>query len=121
MSSYRFLLFDLDNTLLDFNTAEDEALKKLFEEYNVPFTLTAQQTYTSLNKKLWQDYENGKISRETLLNTRFSLLFESFGYKVNRIQLENSYRNYLTTSHQLIKGSIELMDCLVQSYIIVTP
>ncbi|MDN6625679.1 MAG: YjjG family noncanonical pyrimidine nucleotidase [Pisciglobus halotolerans] len=116
MDPYRFLLFDLDNTLLDFNAAEGEALKELFKEYNIPFTRKVQHAYNTVNKSLWQDYEKGNISRDVVLNTRFSLLFESFGYKVDGSKLESSYRNYLTNSHQLIKGSIELMDYLVQTY-----
>lgn len=116
MNPYRFLLFDLDNTLLDFNAAEDEALKEVFKEYNIPFTKKVQQAYSTVNKSLWEDYEEGNISRDVVLNTRFSLLFESFGYKVDGSKLESSYRNYLTNSHQLVKGSIELMDYLVQTY-----
>ena len=36
MKKYTTLLFDADNTLLDFDACEKEALKKTFEAYNCP-------------------------------------------------------------------------------------
>ena len=39
------LLFDVDDTLLDFKLAEKKALHALFEEENVPFTSEVESTY----------------------------------------------------------------------------
>ena len=35
---YTTLLFDADNTLLDFDKAENAALKKVMTDYNLPIT-----------------------------------------------------------------------------------
>ncbi len=35
---YTTLLFDVDDTLLDFQAAESQALKALFEKEGLPFT-----------------------------------------------------------------------------------
>ena len=38
MKKYKTLLFDADNTLLDFDKTEKEALRKTFTMQNIPFT-----------------------------------------------------------------------------------
>lgn len=53
MNNYKFLLFDVDDTLLDFKSSEKAALQSLFEEQRIPFTETIAQTYSRVNQKLW--------------------------------------------------------------------
>ncbi|GAY75830.1 5'-nucleotidase YjjG [Sporolactobacillus inulinus] len=38
MHSYKFLLFDVDDTLLDFGKTEKLALQRLFTEQNIQLT-----------------------------------------------------------------------------------
>ena len=73
--SYKFLLFDLDHTLLDFDTAEDIALTQFLEEQGVTEIQIYKDYYIPMNKGLWRDLEQGKITKPELVNTRFSRLF----------------------------------------------
>ena len=59
--SYKILLFDLDDTLLDFEANETDSLNKLFQQHGYTFSDELFQVYNSINKQLWADYENGKI------------------------------------------------------------
>ena len=77
--SYKFLLFDLDHTLLDFDTAEDIALTHFLEEQGVTEIQTYKDYYIPMNKGLWRELEQGKITKPELVNTRFSRLFAHFG------------------------------------------
>jgi 2-haloacid dehalogenase len=45
--SYKILLFDLDDTLLDFQATEINALKKLFRLHGYTFTDELFQVYNS--------------------------------------------------------------------------
>lgn len=45
MRKYQTLLFDVDNTLLDFSTAEEEALRLLFEDQDFPLTIEVKDQY----------------------------------------------------------------------------
>ncbi len=47
--NYKFLLFDLDHTLLDFEAAEDVALTQLLEEAQVPDVQTYKDFYIPMN------------------------------------------------------------------------
>ena len=45
MKKYKILLFDVDDTLLDFQKAEKEALRMLFEEKGIPLTSEIEAQY----------------------------------------------------------------------------
>ena len=77
--SYIFLLFDLDHTLLDFDAAEDVALSHLLKEEGVKDIQAYKDYYVPMNKTLWKDLELKKITKQELVNTRFSRLFAHFG------------------------------------------
>ena len=94
MKQYQFLFFDLDDTLLDFHAAETLALPKLFEAHQVPLTPEIHSVYKEINAGLWQALEEGQITREQLLETRFGKTFEHFGRKVDGLALDAEYRSY---------------------------
>lgn len=77
--NYKFLLFDLDHTLLDFEAAEDVALTQLLEEAQVLDVQTYKDFYIPMKQQLWQDLTLNKISKKELVNTRFAKLFAHFG------------------------------------------
>ena len=70
--SYKTLLFDIDDTLLDFGANETDSLKKLFQQHGYAFSDELFRVYNSVNKQLWADYENGDIILADVLNSRFS-------------------------------------------------
>ncbi|CAM5214492.1 2-haloacid dehalogenase OS=Ureibacillus acetophenoni OX=614649 GN=SAMN05877842_10977 PE=4 SV=1 [Ureibacillus acetophenoni] len=116
MKQYQTLLFDLDDTLLDFNEAENQALEKLFSELELPLTEDMKETYKMFNTGLWRAHEEGKIGREELVNTRFAIFFEHYGKKVDGPEYERKYRSYLDEGHQLIDGAMELIQDLASKY-----
>ncbi|WP_462410794.1 YjjG family noncanonical pyrimidine nucleotidase [Neobacillus sp. Marseille-QA0830] len=109
MKRYKTLLFDVDNTLLDFSAAEREALRSLFEEQKISLTSEMEQSYMQINQGLWKSFEEGKIDRDEVVNTRFSLLFQEYGKEVDGEFLEKRYRSYLDLGHQLVEGALELI------------
>ena len=56
--SYKFLLFDLDHTLLDFDAAEDVALTQLLKEEGVTDIQSYKDYYVPMNKALWRKLVN---------------------------------------------------------------
>jgi len=116
LGKYRTLLFDVDDTLLDFGAAEREALRLLFEEKNIPLTSEIEAHYKKINQGLWKDFEEGKIKRDEVVNTRFSILFKAYHREVDGALLEKSYRCYLEEGNQLVHGALELITDLQNRY-----
>ena len=114
--SYKILLFDLDNTLLDFCANETDSLNKLFQKHGYIFTDELFELYNSVNKKLWADYENGKIELDDVLNSRFSETMLRLGKEVDGIEWENQYRELLGNGCQLIEGALEVCRRLSESH-----
>ncbi|MCQ2009137.1 MAG: YjjG family noncanonical pyrimidine nucleotidase [Sporolactobacillus sp.] len=109
MSHYTSLFFDVDDTLLDFGAAEESALHKLFDDQQIILTPEIKNYYKVMNKGLWRDFENGKIKRDELVNTRFSKLFKAFGKDVDGVAMEQNYRRFLREGHQLVNGASQLL------------
>ncbi|MFD3447162.1 YjjG family noncanonical pyrimidine nucleotidase [Microbacteriaceae bacterium 4G12] len=116
MKHYQTLLFDVDDTLLDFGAAERVALRSLFEEQQIPLTAEIEADYKEINQGLWKSFEEGKLDRYELVNTRFSILFKKYGQEVDGVLLEKNYRSYLEEGNQLINGALELITDLQKQY-----
>ena len=111
--TYKFLLFDLDHTLLDFDTAEDVALTQLLKEEGVTDIQAYKDYYVPMNKALWKDLEQKKITKQKLVNTRFSRLFAHFGIEKDGVYLAERYQFYLAQQGQVYSGAMELLDNLI--------
>ena len=114
--SYKILLFDLDDTLLDFEANETDSLNKLFQQHGYTFSDELFQIYNSVNKQLWTDYENGKIVLDDVLNSRFSKTMSRLGKVVDGKEWEDLYRELLGNGCQLIDGALELCQSLSASH-----
>lgn len=116
MNQYQTLLFDVDDTLLDFGAAEKLALQLLFEDQKMLLTSEIETHYKLINQGLWRSFEEGKMGRDEVLNTRFSILFREYGQEVEGALLERKYRSYLEEGHQLVDGAFELITDLQHQY-----
>lgn len=113
---YKILLFDLDDTLLDFQANEMDSLNKLFLQNGLAFSEEIFQVYNSVNKQLWADYENGEIVLDVVLNTRFSETMLKLGEVVDGVEWESQYRELLGNGCQHMEGALEVCQSLSKSH-----
>lgn len=113
---YNILLFDLDNTLLDFDANEKESLEKLFKEKGFTLTEDIFKSFCIVNKGLWNRYEDGEIDIDEVLTTRFSLTMEKFGVKVSGDQWEKMYKENLKNGAQMMDGAKEVCEKLSKTH-----
>ena len=111
---YKFLLFDLDHTLLDFDIAEDIALTQLLEEEGVEDIQAYKDYYVPMNKSLWKDLEQNKITKSELINTRFAKLFAHFGIEKDGACLAERYQFFLSKQGQTFPGVEDLLKKLIK-------
>ena len=110
---YKFLFFDLDHTLLDFDAAEDIALTQLLEEEGVEDIQVYKDFYVPMNKSLWKDLEQKKITKSELINTRFAKLFAHFGIEKDGAYLAERYQFFLSKQGQTFPGVEDLLRKLI--------
>ena len=76
MSKYKYLLWDIDGTILNFEKAEKRAIRTLFEKFNLgECTDEMLSHYIEINKKYWKLLECGKMEKERILVERFVEFF----------------------------------------------
>ncbi len=78
--SYRYLLFDLDRTLWDFDSNARNNIYQLLVYYNLSSVDKDlfHSAYNTINHRLWADYESGRLSKEILRTQRFYLTLKEF-------------------------------------------
>jgi YjjG family noncanonical pyrimidine nucleotidase len=70
VNSYDWILFDADETLFEFDAYR--GLQQMFADYDVEFTEIDFIEYQSVNKPLWEQYQQGAITATELQHRRFS-------------------------------------------------
>ena len=97
---YRILLFDCDNTILDFNTAERNAISKTFAEFGIPCSDTVLEVYHRHNIKHWELLEKKIETRRECLENRFAETFLEIGAEGDPVKVNKSYEICLSKSNK---------------------
>ena len=88
---YKYLLWDIDGTVLDFLAAEAYAIRHLFKKYNLgDCTDEMLELYSKINIKYWQKLEKGEMTKPRILTGRFYEFFEKIGADTSVVEDFNS-------------------------------
>ncbi len=113
MSDLRPLVFlDIDDTILDFQTAEATAIRRTFTELGIPVDDRLIARYSEINRSQWELLEEGKLSREQVLVRRFELLFAELGLPHSGAAVSARYEGLLCEGHWFMPGAEELLRTL---------
>lgn len=112
----RKLLFDLDNTLLDFDKAERLALTKALSALSLEPTDHMLDRYNKINLAQWKLLEKGELDREAVKKRRFLLLFEEFGIDREAEEAARLYEGFLGEGHYFMDYAEELLQKLSGEY-----
>ncbi len=115
MPRYDYVLFDADNTLFDFDRAEEEALRKTLEHYSLPVTRAVRERYLAINRDLWARFDRGEVRREWLVVERFAALQRELGGNNVPEEMNHFYLSRLGEGAYLLPGAEALCRLLVPS------
>lgn len=73
---YKTLLFDIDDTLLDFKKDQKYAFYKAMEAIGIICTEELYDDYNNINSKMWKLLNKGEITLEELFVKRFKVFFD---------------------------------------------
>jgi len=107
--NYKYLWFDLDNTLLNFHASSKVSFRQMMESWNLDGDLAAYKAYSVFNKKCWSDYEQGIIDQRTLKKIRFQQYFDSIGHDFNGLEANMIYLQGIIDNPVPIDGAESLL------------
>lgn len=110
------ILFDLDDTILDFRSAERDSIRRTFESFGIPCSEAVLRRYSEINVGCWQRLELGTMTREQVLVGRFELLFAEMGLDLPAGRVQEHYEALLESGHYFVPGAQELLEELVPQY-----
>lgn len=117
MKRYSVLLLDLDGTLLDFNRAQEEALRRVFERHDIACSEKNLATYARINHDLWKQLELGLITKDELQRTRFQITFDELGMmRQDGAAFAAEFKEELGQGSFLIDHVLETLNSLKQEY-----
>ena len=106
---YQQLIFDVDNTLLNFSAGETVALTTLFEKHGIAPTPSLVAAYQRYNTSLWRQIEAGALTKDELFAKWFVTFFkEQLGQTVGP-EVDQEYLGYLGTQHELMPGAMAML------------
>lgn len=108
MSKYTTLLFDADETLLDFPAAEKAALSTVCKKFGIEFNEEIRETFSRINLALWKQLEKGLVTRDIIRIRRFEQFAEHFGIKADPGDMAVYYVECLSTFAFLLPGAEEV-------------
>ncbi len=107
---YTTLLFDLDHTLFDFDTSEDEAFTAALAGAGVKVGNGYHEQFVSINRALWRRVEAGELTPNDVRVVRFERLFDQVGVEADAPRVADDYLIGLGAYGGLYPGARDLLD-----------
>jgi len=93
MGEITTVLWDVDNTLLDFPYSQRCAITKCFEDIGHEINEEMIERYSVINDSYWKRHERGELTKAQLLIGRFITLFKE--YQIENVDVEAFNAGYM--------------------------
>lgn len=116
MGQYTTILWDLDQTLLDFKRSQDYALRYAFGQLGLGIDSGIVARYAAINDSWWKRLERGEVSREQVLLGRFEELFRELPVTACRAEdMAAVYQEALGSVAFYLEGARETVTALKEA------
>lgn len=116
---YKYLLFDLDDTVLDFEKTENNAIKRVLKKFDIEPSDVATDIYNEINAKGWQKCEKGELSKAELFATRFDEFFKQIGVTADGKLAEEAFEEYLKDGVYFMPEAKRVLKQLYKDYCLI--
>ena len=107
---YDILLFDADNTVLDFDSSEEQALRRAFCDMGLEFSPNVLEIYRKNNIAQWQLFEKGQLAKSQVLINRFVNTFVELRLPIDKAQQTGDlYEVYLKLGFFVVPHAEEVL------------
>lgn len=117
MGKYDTVLWDVDQTLLDFKASERYAVKHCFEHFHRTVKDEVVDLYSEINEEVWKRIERGEVDKKEALTGRFQALFERTGITgIEAAAFQKKYAEALGSVYYIQDDSYTLLESLKGKY-----
>lgn len=116
MKKYTTLLFDADETLLDFISAEAMAIQSVCNDFSIPYSEELRRLYSGINASLWKQLEKGLVTRDIIKIRRFEQFAEAVNTSADPSAMSAVYVDALSRCGTLLNGAEELCRILSENF-----
>lgn len=112
---YKYLFFDLDNTLYDFAANSKLALHDALDELDIlphlPSFEEFFEVYRPINDRLWSEYREKKITKDDLRARRIRLSLDRFKFrlKFSPLVVDDKYLEIMPSKTELMPGTLDVL------------
>lgn len=121
MKPYKYLFFDLDHTLWDYDHNASETLIELYDQhdlgkYGIIDADFFKEVFFHENEKLWKDLNSGRIDKFYLRNHRFRLVMEAARANMKSVtqellvEINTTFLRECSKKKQVIEGAFEVLE-----------
>ena len=120
MTRYRFLLFDADYTLLDFDADMTAAFEKMYAHCGLdkqkPYSEETLKRDEACNVRWWGNFEQQLCTKQELYVNRFVDFLKETGLSGDPEEMNRVYFDFLAQGGATYPGAIELLEALSAQY-----
>lgn len=114
---YEYLLFDIDNTLMDFSAGEKAALYQTMAERGSPLSDEQYRAYLAINAGVWAQFEQGLLDSVTVQRLRFEQFLSYLSRDPAEAQAVNDhYVENLGKQAVVMDGAMEMLHRVKERY-----
>ncbi len=112
MPRYSTILFDADDTLLDFKRSEHEGILDAIRAMGITPSEDMVGVYSAINDAMWKKLERGEISKAELRTARFVEFCAHYGIEADPERFADTYLHFLSQKSYLMEGALEVCQAL---------
>ena len=120
----KVILWDLDQTLLDFKRSEFCALEKAFEHFCLgKLSRELHLSYSKINEECWRMLERCELTKPQVMEQRFKRFFakENIVAPASPLEFSDYYESRLPDTVAFVDNAVEVLKCLkgrVKQYVV---
>ncbi|MEG1491405.1 MAG: YjjG family noncanonical pyrimidine nucleotidase [Oscillospiraceae bacterium] len=108
-SRFKFILWDVDDTLVDFAKSERASLLHCFSSFGIELSDADLQKYSEINHGYWRLLEQGKLVKAQVLENRFTDFFDYLGSKdIDPSEMNLLFQSSLADYSVINDGALKL-------------